>query len=490
MKEINNKFLKNYVYNLIQIFFNVVFPMIVFPYASKTLLPTNYGKYDFALSFVSYFAVCANLGIPNYAIHELVKAKLDSYEEMKKVLTEIFLITLFASLIVSITYAVIVLNNNFLKKELKLFLIAGIQAYTAFMTIDYFFIAFENHKRRAIRTAIVKIISLIFMFTFIKKPDDYIKFMLVILLPQVLLKLIDVYSIKKFFHFKDLNYKKHFKPILLLFIFTLTTVIYSNFDVTLIGFSLGTKEVGIYSVGLKMAKMIIPLISALGIVLGPKIIENISKKELDDLNNISRIYYNFLFFISIPTIIFMSYFSKEVVLLVSGPNYTEASLLIKISLILLIFSSLNDFIASRILIPCSKEKNIMISGILGVVTSISLSFILMKVNGIIGVLIAVVISEIMVFSYRYSILKKLYPNQTIISKDPFKYIVVSLTLLGVIHFLRSKEIINNFEGINLIKIIFFIMIFYIVGVIISRDELTKKLLYKVKRKKKYNHKVV
>jgi len=481
---VKNRFLKNYIYNVIQIFFNVVFPMIVFPYASKTLLPINYGKYDFALSFVSYFAVCANLGIPNYGIRELVKAKLISHDEVKKVMTEIFLITFFSSVVISIIYLIIIFNNNFLKNDVKLLCIAGIQSYTAFMTIDYFFIAFENHKRRALRTMIVKILSLIFMFVLIKGPDDYIKFMLVILLPQVLLKIIDVLYVKKLFCLTNLNLRRHFKSIFLLFIVTLTTVVFSNFDVTLIGFSLGTKDVGIYSVGIKLTKMMIPLISALGIVLGPYIIENISSKNDKQLNQISKIYYNFLFFVAIPTVFFVFYFAKEIILLVSGPSYIEASPLIRCSLILLIFSSLNDFISSRILIPCSKEKDIMLSSILGVATSVSLSLFLIKKMGIRGVLVSVVMGEILIFFYRYFILKKLYPEQKIISINFFKYIIISIILVLVLQFLKDKEIVYNFERFNLLITFLLTGMGYLLGVIILRDELSRKFFHRFKNSRK------
>ena len=61
---------KNIVLNIIRTGSSVLFPLITFPYISRVLGVTNYGKINFANSIVSYFALFAAFGISNYAIRE------------------------------------------------------------------------------------------------------------------------------------------------------------------------------------------------------------------------------------------------------------------------------------------------------------------------------------------------------------------------------------------------------------------------------------
>ncbi|MCJ0598036.1 oligosaccharide flippase family protein, partial [Enterococcus cecorum] len=61
---------RNAFINAIRTIFNVIFPLITFPYASKVLGVTNVGKFTFANSIVSYFILIAGLGIYSYSVRE------------------------------------------------------------------------------------------------------------------------------------------------------------------------------------------------------------------------------------------------------------------------------------------------------------------------------------------------------------------------------------------------------------------------------------
>lgn len=100
--------LKNYVYNICIVFTTILFPILFFPYSSRVLTPYYYGKYNFALSIVSYFVTIANLGIPTYGIRELTRSKIEGKENFKKSFTEIFLISVFSSIFSFILFLIII----------------------------------------------------------------------------------------------------------------------------------------------------------------------------------------------------------------------------------------------------------------------------------------------------------------------------------------------------------------------------------------------
>ena len=70
----------NFVMNMILTMSSFIFPLITFPYVSRILLPVGTGKVSFATSFVSYFTMVSQLGIPTYGIRACAKVR-DNKEE-------------------------------------------------------------------------------------------------------------------------------------------------------------------------------------------------------------------------------------------------------------------------------------------------------------------------------------------------------------------------------------------------------------------------
>ena len=56
----------NFIMNAILTVSSFIFPLITFPYISRTLLVDGIGKVNFATSVISYFTMFASLGIPTH----------------------------------------------------------------------------------------------------------------------------------------------------------------------------------------------------------------------------------------------------------------------------------------------------------------------------------------------------------------------------------------------------------------------------------------
>ena len=89
----------NAILNGVKSIMSILFPLITFPYVSRVLQAENLGKYNFALTFVSYFILLAGLGVSTYAVREGAKYR-DDKEVMSKFASEVFTINV-ASTVVS-----------------------------------------------------------------------------------------------------------------------------------------------------------------------------------------------------------------------------------------------------------------------------------------------------------------------------------------------------------------------------------------------------
>lgn len=483
-----SKIIKNYLYNLIMIFLTVIYPMIIFPYVSRILTPYYYGKYSFAMSISFYFLTLSTLGIPTYGIREISKLKLESLEKYKKGVSEIVFISVVSSCISYIIYILVIFYVPILKKDFKLFFILGFQIIFSFMTLDYFYIAMEQHKRRTIRLVFIKIVSLVFLFSYVKTPQDYINYALVMLIPELIAKIIDFCDIKKYliYDIKKLNFNKHMKSLVIIFFYILSTTIYLNIDSTMLGIIKGDLEVGYYSVAVKMTKIIIPLITSLGLVLAPRMIEGIKKNDEKKMFENMDLYLNFIYFISIPIIILLYFFATDIIKFFSGKEYLEATLPMQIMLPIILFISLSGFSAANFLIPKGDEKKVLEISLIGLSINFVLNFILIPKYSIVGAAIATLVAEFIVAVLRFLGVKKYCKNYKMFNKERINYIIVGFLSSVVLVFSNRYRLKYNDYIIILITSFTYIS-FYSIVLYFKKEYFINSTIRFIKEKIRYKN---
>ena len=88
----------NAVLNSVRSIFNILFPIITFPYVSRVLGVKGIGIYNFSNSMVSYFVLIAGLGINIYAVREGAKIR-DNRKKINKFSSEIFTINMLSTVL-------------------------------------------------------------------------------------------------------------------------------------------------------------------------------------------------------------------------------------------------------------------------------------------------------------------------------------------------------------------------------------------------------
>jgi O-antigen/teichoic acid export membrane protein len=102
---------KNVVFSSLQSVVTILFPIIIFQYASKVLGPHGIGVSNFAESLCRYFMLFAALGIPVYAVREISKNSNDK-EKITKLFFEILLINVITSAAVVVVYFFVISSLN------------------------------------------------------------------------------------------------------------------------------------------------------------------------------------------------------------------------------------------------------------------------------------------------------------------------------------------------------------------------------------------
>ena len=102
MKKKTASLTTNFMMSIILKMSSMIFPLITFPYISRILLADGYGKVQFATSFVSYFILLSQLGIPTYGIRACAIAR-DDRMRLTRTVHELFAVQ---SVMTAISYGI------------------------------------------------------------------------------------------------------------------------------------------------------------------------------------------------------------------------------------------------------------------------------------------------------------------------------------------------------------------------------------------------
>ncbi|TWI95626.1 O-antigen/teichoic acid export membrane protein [Mucilaginibacter frigoritolerans] len=388
---------KNYIFNLLLTGFNILFPVISFPYAAKILGPVGIGKVQFILSFTQYFALIAALGIPIYGVRLISQSAHDS-KLVYKNLGELLSIHIFCSLLITVLYIIVVLSFPFFHDERTLYILSGLIILMSFSSVDWYFSGIEDFKLIAIRSVSVKILSLICLFFFVKVKSDYNIYLIISLVSILGNNIINIISIARYVSISYKGIRKHIKPLAYTFGTTVATSMYTMLDTILIGFFADDKAVGLYSASIKLTKISIPLILSAGAVLMPRISKFFAGQDAEALKLILNKAFNYVVILAVPVCIGLLFLAPQLIYVFSGIQFNEAILTMQILSPLALIIALGNFWGFQILIPAGKEREVLISVVLGMIFNLSLNCIMIPVYKQNGAAVANVISELIVTS--------------------------------------------------------------------------------------------
>lgn len=357
---------------------SVIFPLITFPYASNVLQVENLGKVNFANSVCGYFMLFAGLGIGSYAVREGSRYVNDR-EKLSEFASEMFSINLLSSAVTYAALAVVMIFWTKLHAYTDLMLILSLQIFFSAIGTEWVFTIFEEYTYITVRGIIFQIVSVLMLFAFVKTKDDYCIYAGITVFSAVGANVLNFFRARKYCRIRvttKIDWKKHLKPIMIIFASSLATTLYVSSDTTLLGI-LGTDyNVGIYAVAGKIYGIVKNLLSAVLVVSIPRLSHYAGVGDRENFNKLFNEIFNALLLVVAPAVMGLFLISREVVLFISGESYLDAVMPLQILSIALLICLFGWLYNSCVLLPCRKEKELfwvtLISGTLNVVLNILL----------------------------------------------------------------------------------------------------------------------
>lgn len=426
----------NFFYNALLTGINLLFPLLSFQYTLHVLGPVGIGKTAFVLSFAQYFSIIAAFGIPIYGIREVAKCKNDS-EKLSTLFSELVIINIITGFILLLAYLIIIYSFGYFRTDQNLYLVGSLMIVFGFSSVDWLYTGLSDFRALTLRSFVVKSISLILLYIFIRSPADYYYYFLLTVGSILAINFINFVLIKNKVELKltGLNLKRHINPLLLIFGIGIGASMYTVLDTVFLGFLTYPKIVGLYTCAIKFCKIFMPFISVIGVVLMPEISKKITKDNLTKAHVLLEKSFEFIMFFSIPVCFGLFLLAPEIILFFSGNQFTEAITCMKILSVLPFLLGIGYFFASQILIPGGRDKEVLFSTLAGLAVFVLLNFFLIPKFLQDGAAMANVISELVVTAGYLFFIKRHY-TITINIYSVFKTAISCLVFVPIIYGLR------------------------------------------------------
>ena len=434
-----NSIKKNSIFNILTRILGMVFPIITFPYASRILLPDGLGKINFANSIIDLFVLLAGLGIGSYATREAAKVR-DERNTLSKFVTEVVIINFFSTLAAFAILGLALAFSEKLQDYKTLLMIASSRILLATFGVDWLFAAQEEFRYITRRTFFFQIISLIFLFVFVRSPKDINKYMVFTVLSAAGANVCNFFYARKFYDFsfsKNLQIKKHFKPIFILFASALAASTYMILDKTMIGIMRTDAEVGYYAAASKIGRMFILVLAAITGVSLPRLsyyMENDKEKYKSLLNNTA----NILQALSMPIAVGLALLARPVIILFCGKNYEPAITCMQILSATVFVTTFSTVITDLVFVARRKNAYVLYPVVFGSCVNFLLNLFLIPRYGINGAAIASITSEILMLAVKIFLAYKTLGGTLYFFSKIYQYAAGALVMAIVVILLMLK----------------------------------------------------
>lgn len=389
----------NFAMNVILTASTMIFPLITFPYISRILLPAGVGKVNFATSVVSYFSMIAMLGVPVYGVRACAQVR-DNKEELSRTVQEILFINLIMGSVIYIFYFLALWNIARLREDSALFYVMSTTIFFNVIGVEWLYKGLEQYSYITARSIVFKFIGLLLMFILVRDKEDYVIYAAITIVAGVGSNILNFFYLRNYIDLHPVGHyhiRRHLKAVIVFFLMSVATTIYTNLDTVMLGFMKNDAEVGYYTAAVKVKTILVSFVTALSAVLLPRVSYYVEQGLQQEFLKVSRKALNFVVVAAVPVTVYFILYAEEAILLLSGKDFGNAVLPMQIIMPTVLFIGITNVLGIQILVPLGKEKLVFYSVLIGAIVDLFINAIYIPSMASAGAALGTVIAEFVVF---------------------------------------------------------------------------------------------
>lgn len=456
------KVIRNYLYNAGYQILAVIVPLITSAYVSRVLRPEGSGANAYTNSIIQYFILLASIGIGYYGNREIAYVR-DNLKKMSQTFWEIQVVKTVMTIVAYIAFLIFMYfytGNPIYMWAQSINLVA-----TAF-DISWLYQGIEDFKRTVIRNTLVKIISTIAIFVFIRDAGDvtlYISLLAVSTFIGNLTLWPHIRFILERVKVSELNPWRHFRPTVAMFVPQIATQLYVQLNRTMLGIMISETAAGFYQYSDSLVKLVLAFVTATGTVMLPHVSNAFSKGDMDKVNSMLYKSFDFVSALAFPMTFGLAAVATTLGPYYFGPGYGPVGPAMMIEAIVILMIGWSNVIGTQYLLPINKVKEFTISVTIGAVVNIIMNIPLIYFGGLNGAMWSTVISEVAVTTYQLWVVRKLLDFKELF-KGTIKYLIAGIVIFVPIYWVNitvtttwPRLILEVISGILIYVLMIFIL---------------------------------
>ncbi len=385
--------------------FNMVLPLITYPYLIRVLGKETYGLVVFAQAVIGYLVILVGFGF-NISATKEISIHRNNKEKLSEIVSSVLIIKGILFLISVVLLVILVFLIPRAHEYKILFFLTLWMCLYDFIFPIWYFQGIEKMKYITYITLISRVTFLGLIFILIHRPSDYLFIPIINGIGAILAGLYSLYIVfvkqKIYFQTQKLSTLKFYLiDSIPIFLSSISIRLYVNSNKVIIGAFLGMTDVAYYDLAEKITSVLKIPQTILSQTLFPQVSKEKNRGFIRKIFNISVIF-NLLLLAGILIS------SKYLILFLGGPQMLDAVIVLNILAITLPIIAMSHIFGIQLLIPFGYQKlysrAIITSAI---IYSIQVLIILtISELSIINISIITVITEIFGMTYMFHFCRK------------------------------------------------------------------------------------
>jgi len=371
-------------------------PLIIVPYQVRVIGVEYFGVIALARSISAYIGVFVDYGF-NY----VGARKVAVYKDDKNRLNEIFMSVLYSKMLLAIIGLLVIFCVSLLIPNLReyywVYLISYLYVIGQALFPNWFYMGIEKNKNITVIILIARIVFVVCVFVFIRKPEDFYKIPLFNSVTMVLAGAISLQMIFNHFDFKIksiniLDIRENLKEGSGYYITNMASSSYSFLAPFFLGVFYGNSVVGYYSGGEKIILAFKNLIHPIGYAINPiqaRIYKQSKRNGLQYLKNKTIMFG----LIMLVMCFLLMIYADKVVFVVLGENFDGSVVWVKMLSFVPFLALISNLLGYHGLYYVGYKKYLTYYYVLAAIIAFVFMLILMGYNAYFAVSISVLFYE-------------------------------------------------------------------------------------------------
>ena len=256
----------------------------------------------------------------------------------------------------------------------------------------------EEFKFTSIRNIVFKALSFALLVFFVRSSSDYLIYAAITVLGVAGNYIVNMFYAPRFVQFtiKELNIKRHLKPIFFLVAVNLAIELYSLVDITMMNFMCDKDNIAFYKYGSSIQKMLLQVVNTFTMVIVPRLSLFFKEKRKEEFDYLVSKGLKLIVLFAVPMIVGIFFTSDFLIQKMYGIEYASSAVVLKYLSTLLLISPIGYLLGSRMLLVTGNEGKMIIAVGIGAAVNILGNVILIPTYQEFGATMASVLSEVVV----------------------------------------------------------------------------------------------